>query len=347
MSEWFCVGREEEIGRPRDYLVLEVAGESIVVTRTPSGDLRGFYNVCRHRGSQLRWERPSRCETGEEGIPGPSGTAEGNSLRCPYHAWTYSLEGELRGAPFLPKAINKRDFSLHPVGVESWGGFLFVNLTPAKAPPLGEQLHGAARTTERYGLAQLRSAHRVAYRVHANWKVIHENYNECYHCGPVHPELCKVVPAFKEQGGAGLDWEEGIPHRDGAYTFTLSGESNRRPLPGLSREERERHKGEVVFPNLLISLSADHVTTFMLWPDGPDDTTIVCDWLFHPGEMARDSFDPSDAVELWDLVNRQDWRVCESVQRGMNSRVFERGYLAPMENLSLDIREYVTQKLQG
>jgi glycine betaine catabolism A len=185
---------------------------------------------------------------------------------------------------------------------------------------------------------------RIVYEVDANWKVVMENYNECYHCGPVHPELCEIVPAFKE-GGAGLDWDEGIPHREGAWTFTRSGVSGRRPFPGLSEEERARHKGELCYPNLLLSLSADHVLALSLWPRGPSRTTIVGDFLFHPSEVDAPDFDPSDAIEFWDLINRQDWRICAAVQRGMGSRAFEFGYFAPMEDESRDIRRYVEERL--
>jgi Rieske 2Fe-2S family protein len=173
-----------------------------------------------------------------------------------------------------------------------------------------------------------------------------ENYNECYHCGTVHPELCEIVPAFKEGGGADLDWDAGVPHKDGAFTFTRSGTSDRAPFPGLSEDERTRHKGELIYPNLLLSLSPDHAAAFTLWPRGPGRTIIVCDFLFHPGESEKPGFDPSDAVDFWDLVNRQDWTICEGVQEGMGSRVFDVGYFAPMEDLSLDIRRYVGERLE-
>ena len=186
---------------------------------------------------------------------------------------------------------------------------------------------------------------RLVYDVAANWKVIVKNYNECYHCAGVHPELCRIVPAFRQKGGSGLDWDAGIPQAAGTFTFTRSGTSDRAPFPGLDADERTRHKGELVYPNLMLSLSADHVAAFTLHPDGPERTTIAVDFLFHPDEMARPSFDPSDAVEFWDLVNRQDWVVCEAVQAGMRSRRFDAGYFAPMEDLALDIRRYVRERL--
>lgn len=335
--EWCCVGREEEIPAPGDYTVKDVLGESILIVRTGDGGLAAHYNVCRHRGSQLVAE-------------GGAGHFAGG-IRCPYHSWTYTLEGALRTAPYLEESdgLVRGELSLHPVGVDRWGGFLFVHLTPgeagAKDRTLEAQLGPVPDRLRRYPLAELRVGHRIVYEVRANWKVMLENYNECYHCGPVHPELCRLVPAFRQRGGSDLDWERGIPHREGAWTFTTSGTTSRPPFDGLDDDERTRHKGELIYPNFMLSLSAEHVAAFQVFPHGPDRTTIVNDFLFHPDEMGRPGFDPSDAVEFWDLVNRQDWAICESVQRGMSSRMFQWGYYAPMESASLDIRRYVGERL--
>ena len=188
-------------------------------------------------------------------------------------------------------------------------------------------------------------ARRLVYEVEANWKVVMENYNECYHCGGVHPELCELVPAFKQQGGSGLDWANGIPHREGAVTFTFSGTTTRAPFAGLDEFERTRHKGQLVYPNLLLSFSSDHIAAFTLLARDPAHTTVICDFLFHPDEMAKPDFDPADAVDFWDVVNWQDWGICAGVQRGMGSRVFGSGYYAQMEDGSLDIRTYVGSRL--
>ena len=171
--------------------------------------------------------------------------------------------------------------------------------------------------------------------------------DECYHCGPVHPELCDLVPSFRQGGGDGLDWENGIPHRPGAITFTTTGGTNRLPFPGLSADELVKHKGELIYPNLLVSLSCDHVASFVLWPKGPDHTTVVCEFLFHPDEVIRPDFDASDAVDFWDVVNRQDWAICERVQRGMASRHFTAGLFSPMEDPSLDIRRWWNARMPG
>jgi Rieske 2Fe-2S family protein len=335
-AEWFCVGRAERVAKAGDYLVADVAGESVLIVRGKDQRLRAFFNVCRHRGSQL--------------VPttGQAHGSFGGSIRCPYHSWTYDLDGSLRTAPYLDDGddLSKSDLPLHKIDLDMWGGFVFVRIAAQRpGTTLAEQLGPVPERLERYNLADLRSAKRIEYDVAANWKALLENYNECYHCGPVHPELCSLVPAFKMGGGADLDWERGIPHRPGAYTFTRTGTTTRAALPELDEDERTRHKGELVYPNLLLSLSADHVAAFYVSPHAPARTTIVCDFLFHPAEIAVADFDPSDAVDFWDVVNRQDWRICESVQRGMTSRVFDRGFYAPMEDASLDIRRYIAKRL--
>jgi len=359
-ADWFCVGREESLAGPGDYLTADVAGESILIVRgadhqgeqggqrgpdgrsAPGSSLAGFYNLCRHRGSRLVPVAGSQPDGGRA----RSGCA-GTAIRCPYHGWTYGLDGSLRAAPFLPELRRYHDrLALHPVAVATWGGFVFARLGAGRGDhPLADQLNGADSRLAGYPLAELRSAHRIVYRIAANWKVICENYNECYHCGPVHPELCELIPAFRQGGGGDLDWEAGIPQRDGTYTFTLTGTTRRAPFPGLSASDRTRHRGELVLPNLMLSLSADHVAAFTLWPHDAGHTTVLCDFLFHPDEIARDDFDPSDAVEFWDLVNRQDWSICEQVQDGMSSRMFTAGYLAPMEQPSADVGRYVTRRL--
>jgi Rieske 2Fe-2S family protein len=340
--EWVCVGREEELTNPGEHRVLNLLGESVLLVRNRAGRLRAFYNVCRHRGTRL-----CRDHTGSAAHAPLPGGISGGRITCPYHQWTYDLDGRLIAAPHLGSepGFDRTQFSLYPVALESWGGFVFLNLTPRGAPTLGQQLGGIPERLQRYPLAELRIGHSIGYEVAANWKVICENYNECYHCAGVHPELCAVVPAFRERGGGDLDWVRGIPHRAGAYTFTTSGTTRRRAFPTLSEDERTRHKGELVYPNLFLSLACDHVAVFFLQPRSAAQTSITCHFLFEPYEIAKPDFDPSDTVEFWDLVNRQDWAICEAVQQGIGARVHERGYYAPMEDFNLDIRRYVLDRI--
>lgn len=330
---WMCVGRAEALPDVGDYMAMVVGDLSMLIVRAENGEVVAHHNVCRHRGAEL--------------IPMPNGGVTtgrfGPSITCPYHAWSYHLSGELRGAPHLN--IVRDGISLHPIEVEIWAGFVFVRVDSALDEPLLDHLGAGVERISRYPLDQLSvGAHKI-YDVAANWKVVLENYNECYHCGPVHPELCEIVPAFRQGGGNALDWDEGVPHRVGATTFTFTGETRRAPFPGLSETEKTHHKGELFYPNLMLSLAMDHVAAFYVWPTSASTTQIRCDFLFHPEEMAREDFDPLDAVEFWDLVNRQDWSICESVQRGMSSTVFESGFYAPMEDYSLDLRRYVRERL--
>jgi glycine betaine catabolism A len=343
--EWIGVCREEELPNPGDSQVLDVLGESVLLVRNREGQLRAFYNVCRHRGSRLC--RPSGEPVAAGRVALAGGITAGRLIVCPYHRWSYDLNGTLVAAPHLGtgSGFNKQEFNLYPVGVDVWGGFVFLNLTPSAAQPLAAQLGGIPDRLQRYPLQQLRIGSTIRYEVAANWKVICENYNECYHCGGVHPELCAVVPSFRDAGGANLDWSRGVPHREGAYTFTHSGTTLRRAFPGLNEDERVRHKGELVYPNLFLSVACDHVAAYILKPRGAERTDITCHFLFETHEIEKPGFDPSDTVDFWDLVNRQDWTVCESVQNGIHARVHTHGYFAPMEDYNLDIRRYVRERV--
>jgi glycine betaine catabolism A len=343
--EWIAVCREEELPRPGDSRVLDVLGESLLLVRNREGQLRAFYNVCRHRGSRLCRAADEKVAAGRVALPG--GITAGRLIVCPYHQWSYDLDGALVAAPHLGAGtgFNKREFHLYPVGVETWGGFVFLHLTASEAKPLASQLAGIPERLQRYPLADLRIGATIHYEIAANWKIICENYNECYHCGGVHPELCAVVPSFRDGGGANLDWSRGIAHREGAYTFTKSGTTARRAFPGLNEDEQVRHKGELVYPNMFLSAACDHVAAFILLPRGPERTDITCYFLFETHELGKPSFDPADTVDFWDLVNRQDWTVCEGVQEGIRARVHAHGYFAPMEDWNLDIRRYVTDRI--
>ena len=295
LHEWTCIGRLAVLGLtepgsasllPERLAVVELHGESVLVTTDRDSAIHAHYNVCRHRGSQVVPVDPSS---------EPPEPCAMKSLRCPYHSWTYALDGSLLHAPHTDDVeLDRSEFSLHPVAADMWGGWLWLHATPSTAVPLADALAPVPDKVERYPLDTLVIGRRLVYDVAANWKVIAENYNECYHCGPVHPELSRLVPAFAG-GGSDLTWDDGVPHREGAWTFTMSGTSDRAPFPGLDEHERVKHKGELVYPNLLLSLSAEHAAAFVLRPLAVDRTEVTCDLLFAPDEVAKDSFDPSDA----------------------------------------------------
>jgi len=357
LNEWTCAGRLDALGLAEPgtnnlianrVVTVDLLGESVLVTVDAERQLHAHYNFCRHRGTQLIPAPEESNADGSDGAGSNGSSGVGTPcdlkvIRCPYHSWSYHLDGRLRSAP-LAGDIDPDRFSLHPVGADQWGGFLFLHATPSEARSLRESLGAAPERTTRYPLADLAVGYRAVYEVAANWKVIAENYNECYHCGPVHPELSALVPAFAS-GGADLDWEAGIAHREGAWTFTTTGTSTRSPFPDLDEDERVRHKGELIYPNLLLSLSAEHVAAFTLQPLGVASTRIVCELLFARDEVAHADFDPSDAADLWEITNRQDWTVCELVQQGMSSRAYVQGWYAPMEDESMAITRWLLPRL--
>ena len=334
-TSWVCVGRRDSIAaEPGSYRLASVAGEHVLIVRDADTALAAFANRCRHRGTEL-----------VDTVQGAASACFDTVIRCPYHFWAYGFDGRLRASPWVDD-IDPAEFSLHRYDLSEWGGFLFVRLdNPGR--PLVDELGPIAARVERFPLADLVVGRAITYEVAANWKVIAENYNECYHCGPVHPELCELVPSFRVRGGAALDWQAGIPHRPGSDTYTVSGSSRRASFPGLNEAERVNHFGELIYPNLMLSLSRDHVAAFILRPVACDRTTIECQLLFHPDETGKADFDASDAFDFWHMVNQQDWAICERVQRGMASRSFAHGWYAPMEDPSLDIRRWWTAKMSG
>jgi len=185
--EWVAVCREEDIAGAGDWEVFDIAGESILLVRAKNGVLPAFYNVCRHRGARPCAPKDAPLKRGRAKLP--SAVQPNGFIRCPYHAWTYGSDGALIGAPFLTDdpAFTRQGFSLYPAGCDVWGGFVFVHLTPADAKPLADQPGAIPDRIRNYPLVLLRIGHRIVYEVDANWKIICENYNECYHCGPAHP----------------------------------------------------------------------------------------------------------------------------------------------------------------
>jgi Rieske 2Fe-2S family protein len=172
------------------------------------------------------------------------------------------------------------------------------------------------------------------YVVEANWKIVVENYHECYHCPQIHPELCRVTPP---QSGENYEprgaWAGGsMDLKEHAQTMSLTGESRAAPFSDLDETQRRQVFYFGLFPNLLISPHPDYVMTHLIEPLGPASTRIECQWLFAPEAVERPGFDPSYAVDFWDITNRQDWRACESVQRGAASRGYRQGPLALQED---------------
>ncbi|MHB1930611.1 MAG: aromatic ring-hydroxylating oxygenase subunit alpha [Acidimicrobiales bacterium] len=334
---WLCVARADVVEEPGRPYVTEVAGESVLVVRDRGGTLRGHLNVCRHRGSRV-------CP---DGVSGPVG-----HLRCPYHGWTYDLQGHLVAAPNMKDMpdLAKERHGLRAVAVTTWAGYLWVCLD-ASAPPLSAQVDpqlttrlGSPEVLDAYGLGDLAVGHTEVYDVAANWKSLVENFTECYHCPTIHPELTAALPEFSSGYGSisGGRWH-GAALADTFEAFAVSGKAARPPLPRLPDAARRLFFGVVVLPNVFLILVPDHVAFFRVEPLAADRTRVICDWLFEPGAAGQGV---GDAVRLLDVTNRQDWEACERCQRNAGSRGFsDGGVLVPSEHPIVDFYHYLTKAL--
>jgi glycine betaine catabolism A len=318
---WICAGRVEQVERAGQFFLRDVAGDSVIVTRAASGQVRAFYNVCRHRGTQL--------------CTAPAGVFAA-TIQCPYHAWTYDLDGRLIGAPHMDEVphFRKEDYPLHEVQADTWDGHIFINLSK-RAAPLRIQLGDLPAKFKPWRMDDLRLGHRITYDVRANWKLIVQNYNECLHCPNLHPALNKLSHYLSGENeplratcmGGRMDL------RPGVETLSMDGTCRRAFLPGLSAEDVRRVYYYAVFPNMLLSLHPDYMMVHTLWPLAPDRTINICEWHFHPDALSASPFDASDAIEFWDMTNRQDWHVCELSQAGISSRAYTPGPYSNREDL--------------
>src|SRR6266404_4575696 len=321
---WLLVGHQSQVAKPGDFFVATIAGESVIVTRDQGSVIRGFFNVCRHRGTRLK-----------EDACGHSST-----IQCPYHAWTYGLDGKLIGAPHMDEVpgFEKTDYPLHPVNLGLWEGFIFVNLEE-NPMPLGKWFAPLNGKFSHWNMPILQPAKRIEYAVRANWKLMFENYSECYHCPGVHPQLQKVSPYDSAEN----DLREG-PFLGGfmkinpGKSLSMSGNACAAFVGKIENLQQVFYY--TIFTNMLLSLHPEYVMVHQLWPQSPERTLIVCDWLFHPDAFARADFHPDDAIEFWDMTNKQDWHVCELSQQGIASRAYVPGPYSSRESIPAAWDEY-------
>jgi len=333
-GSWICAGRAGQIAAPGEYFLRDVCGESIIVTRDAGGLVRAFHNVCRHRGTRL-------VTTIAGSLPG--------RIQCPYHGWSYGLDGCLMGAPHMDESnFDRRDYPLHAVHCDVWDGHIFIHLGE-RPEPLSGQLGALPEKFAHWGMGELRLKKRIVYDVQANWKLLIQNFNECLHCPLLHPALNRLTdylgadnepPAPTYIGGA-------MGFRGEAETMSLDGKRRRDYLPALTREERRKVCYYAIYPNFLLSLHPDYMMTHTLWPKAIDRTEIVCEFHFHPDELAKPDFEAGDAIDFWDLTNREDWAIVELSQAGIQSRAYTPGPYSSREELLHCFDEAVVAKCDG
>ncbi len=323
-KSWVCVGYTSQIAQPGDMFPATVTGQPILVTRDKGGHVRAFYNVCRHRGSQLI---NAECHQ--------------NVIRCPYHCWGYGLDGKLLGTPFFEsldvgaetqeifdtsnaKGFRKDDYPLLPVNVDTWGCFIFVNLD-SDPRPLKEWL-GDLPTRISHPLHELKVMRRVPLSIRANWKLIAENFMEYYHLPWVHPELC-TISGFKDHyryQGKGM--------YTGMATAPLSSSPSTCAfdlpiMPNLEGLEANSAFWFLIFPNIALFVMPNHLFTLLLQPDGIGTTIESADLLVHPNALSAPNAEQEidKILAFWSMVNGQDIMAVERVQKGLQATAYQGG----------------------
>jgi len=306
---WQIVGRSEQVRAPGDYFCCQVAGRPVLVVRGTKGELRAFYNVCRHRAG-----------------PPAEGCGSRKVFRCGYHGWTYGLDGRLLNAPEMEGAANfqREDFGLLPVRVEEWSGLIFVNLDHT-APPLSDFLGDMPAGLARFGFERMRLHARREYRMRCNWKTYIDNYLEGYHLPSVHPSLnreldyssyvSETYPHYSRQ------WSPIRPAKDAGGTGSES------------RRYQSARKGDIadyywVFPNWMLNCYPDNVSLNIVQPLGVDETVAIFEWYF-PDDVTSETREAT--VRFSDEIQLEDGAICEKVQSNLSSGVYQRGRFSPKQ----------------
>jgi Rieske 2Fe-2S family protein len=322
-THWLAVGHTSHLPASGAYVVFQIGSESVLITRDAAGGLRAFHNVCRHRGSRL-------CTEDKGQLPG--------KIQCPYHAWIFGLDGQLIGAPNMREVaeFRKEDYPLLPVPLRCCEGVIFICFSrEAEHLELFDRVQ--KRQFERFSpwkISVLRSVHRTQYDVRANWKLFFQNYSECYHCPTVHPLLNRLTPYRNSSNdleeGAVLGGPMQLANANGS--MTMDGTRCATPFAELDDRDRGSVYYYTFFPNMFLSLHPDYVLIHRAIPLAVDRTRIICEWFFNPDAIGQADFDPSGAIEFWDMTNRQDWKLCERSQQGIASSGYTPGPYADLES---------------
>ncbi len=340
---WLFAGYAFQVPKPGDFFTYRIGTESIVVLRDRGGEIRAFHNVCRHRGSQI-------CKT-------ESGNA--HRLVCPYHRWTYELDGSLVLDTRREFGVDKEGLSLRPVSIVNAGGLLFISFS-AEPPDFSDALATISRKMKPHAIERAKIAHQIDYVVKANWKVVFENNRECYHCPPNHkeyntaaydvqrdaamldPTLQPGMDAIVARANArfrslGLDEGDAMstmtgnafrchrtPVMEGFVTQSMDG----KPLSCLMGDIKEWDSGTLrttVFPNFWQHTNCDYAAAARLTPLGPNETHVRGYWLVDAKAVEGKDYTLERLLPIWDITNRQDWTICEAQQLGVSSRAYVPG----------------------
>jgi Rieske 2Fe-2S family protein len=363
LRHWFCAGHVSSIPRTGDYLVVDLGLESVIIIRNSAGEVRALLNVCRHRGSRL--------------CAGRSGKAQSARLTCPYHAWTYDLDGKLLNARQMPESFRRDDVTLKTLPVRVMEGLIFT--TFAKDPlDLAVAADALARSAGVHGWATAKVAHRELYSIRANWKLAVENYMECYHCTPAHPEFSKrhvyarpaeqsveleragrtraealgiVVPDIDRYGcAAGAGRESVAVMRSALYDGIVSATDDGRSVARLMGAFSAPDGNSTYFDIGPISdflAYPDHGVVYRFIPRTVDHTEMEVIWLVHRDAVEGVDYDVGRLTWLWKTTSAEDKKIVEMNQAGVNSRFFEPGPYSLQETYASRFVDWYLEELSG
>ena len=332
---WIAAGRATQLTREGAFLRRDVAGASVLIVRGAEGAMRAFYNVCRHRGTRLCTES--------------DGVFRG-SIQCPYHAWTYALDGRLVTAPQMDEVagFDRADYPLREVACETWDGHIFINLADSPAP-LAAQLGELPQRFAPWAMQdlQLGNGSSTTWRRTGSWWC-RTTTNACT-VPVIHPLLNRMHHYL---GAENVPSSETLLRRRDGLQGRRRNTQHRRPAPaGLPAWRGGRDRSLVhyfaIYPNLLLTLHPDYMTTVTIWPQDCGRTKLIAEWHFHPDEIAKPDFVFEDAVEFWDRTNREDWAISEQSYLGISSRGYVPGPYSEREKQLWEFDQFILSRLNA
>lgn len=353
---WLFAGTTADIPKSGDYFTYKAHNDSIIIIRGNKGEVYAHYNTCRHRGSLICLEE------------------KGNApkLICPYHQWVYDKDGSLFKARLMPDDFDRSAYGLHPVHVQVANGFIFISLSN-DPPDFSQVLEDYAPFLKPFKIDQAKVAYKKRYELRTNWKLVGENFRECYHCGPAHPEYCNAVIGanlresvdevlaersveWQNKGLAinNIDFENDsfhfairYPLRPGVLSYSLDGKSVAVPM-GDHKDFDAGVLGLVVYPNFWMDAVSDYMWTMRLTAVSPSHTVIDLTWLVDAAAVEGVDYTVERLIEFWKITGEQDWKLCENNFRGIESSQYEPGPYAPVEaDVAKFVDWYIERLRQG
>ena len=336
---WLFAGTVAEIPRPGDYFLYKLHNDSIIIIRGNNGEVHAHYNTCRHRGSLICTEEKGRAV----------------KLVCPYHQWVYDKDGSLQKARLMPEDFDTCDYSLHSVNVQVAAGLIFISL--AENPPAFDKVReDYLPFLGPFNISEAKVGFQKTYSLRTNWKLIAENFRECYHCGPAHPEYCSAVIGANMKESADevlaerrVEWERNglavnninfredtfhfairYPLRPGVQSYSTDGTAVAIPM-GDHQDYNAGVLGLVVYPNFWMDAVSDYIWTMRLTPVSASETRIDLSWLVDKNAVEGKDYTVDRLVEFWKITGEQDWKLCENNFSGIESSRYTPGPYAPVE----------------